>query len=704
MKCKNPRLSRGFCFVARTGFEPVTSRWPAMSPREVMPRQAGAVMAFGQETGRVLSDGRIVGRAEPFAKVFASSRLVKQAVGLTAWGILEDIALDATLDVEGRLVAETSARRIADNLGLNKETVTRHLGRLRDFGFVLHEEVRHHGSGRWETARYVLDPSACLERFTTTPRPRQNRSSDPCTEKPDTVNPVSGKAGHGATGHGESGHQQQDVVASLGEQQQQTAAALAELLALGIDDQTARSLVARHSPARIHDVAAAAPRRANRNQAGWAVRALEGGWALDTAPPPRPAAAPVPPPTPDIVVAADDAIDDAVAGPMAGLGPGSLRRAERRGTARGGRGLVRDAAGLRAHRARRARAADPLGSSRAGRQGRQRPAACPPRRPERRRETHARRRRRHPGRRVRRITGQRQTRGDTAAMASGNRPGSAPAAGPPRRGPRPQRRPGSGLTPHGTRAGRSVRVTVQPYQTPEFQNSAEFTIVVTFVVAGGARPGTAAQRAARIFERIANHAARLTDVVALSATAGHSSEGQMSWPQRVRFAAANVETRVSGGLGKLSSYVHPDRQQAKVALAAANTAARARRDADQRRRASAGCTTPTAPSSTGHEPASACTASPTITCCRSRAGILAGRLPAVSAASACLWLVAPAWHTATPSSSSSMTTLRRCWSSPPNEDGTTHSDRAPAKRTSSAERPYERHRQRRKPVDARRRP
>ena len=91
-----------------------------------------------------------------------------------------------------------------------------------------------------------------------------------------------------------------------------TAAALAELLALGIDDQTARSLVARHSPARIHDVAAAAPRRANRNQAGWAVRALEGGWALDTAPPPRPAAAPVPPPTPDIVVAADDAIDDAV--------------------------------------------------------------------------------------------------------------------------------------------------------------------------------------------------------------------------------------------------------------------------------------------------------------------------------------------------------------------------------------------------------
>ena len=210
-----------------------------MSPREVMPRQARDVMAFGQETGRVLSDGRIVGRAEPFAKVFASSRLVKQAVGLTAWGILEDIALDATLDVEGRLVAETSARRIADNLGLNKETVTRHLGRLREFGFVLHEEVRHHGSGRWETARYVLDPSACMERFTTTPGSRRNRSSGPCTEKPDTVKPVYGKAGHGATGHGESGHQQKMLLLPLENNNNRRAAVMAELLALGIDDQTA---------------------------------------------------------------------------------------------------------------------------------------------------------------------------------------------------------------------------------------------------------------------------------------------------------------------------------------------------------------------------------------------------------------------------------------------------------------------------------
>ena len=65
----------------------------------------------------MLSDGRIVGRAEPFAKVFPSSREVKRAVGATAWVIFEDIALDAAIDDHGRLVADTSVRQIAANLG-----------------------------------------------------------------------------------------------------------------------------------------------------------------------------------------------------------------------------------------------------------------------------------------------------------------------------------------------------------------------------------------------------------------------------------------------------------------------------------------------------------------------------------------------------------------------------------------------------------
>ncbi|MBA3621741.1 MAG: hypothetical protein H0W51_05405 [Euzebyales bacterium] len=50
------------------------------------PRQARDVMAFGQEIGRVLSDGRIVGRAEPFAKVFPSSRAVSGRLGCSRGG------------------------------------------------------------------------------------------------------------------------------------------------------------------------------------------------------------------------------------------------------------------------------------------------------------------------------------------------------------------------------------------------------------------------------------------------------------------------------------------------------------------------------------------------------------------------------------------------------------------------------------------
>jgi DNA-binding transcriptional ArsR family regulator len=131
--------------------------------------QARDVVTFGREVGRVLSDGRIVGCAEAFAKVFASSRHVKRAVGATAWVILEDITLEATIDDRARLVADRSVREIAANLGLNKTTVARHLARLRDRGFVLDEEARDHTSGRWDTSRYVLDPSACVEQFTHTP-------------------------------------------------------------------------------------------------------------------------------------------------------------------------------------------------------------------------------------------------------------------------------------------------------------------------------------------------------------------------------------------------------------------------------------------------------------------------------------------------------------------------------------------------------
>ncbi len=194
-------------------------------------------------------------------------------------------------------------RRIAANLGLNKDTVTRHLRALRDYGFVLQEEDRDTGSGRYGSCRYVLDPSACVERFTHTPFAGETRRSAPCPKNPDTVPaapPVTvseeaghGGAGHGCTGHGEAGHVCRDVdveVEVQEEHQQQrpgagraTATGPAEglqerLIALGVTAPVAADLLTRHPAERVTDVVVAAGAQALRKPAGWVVAALREGW------------------------------------------------------------------------------------------------------------------------------------------------------------------------------------------------------------------------------------------------------------------------------------------------------------------------------------------------------------------------------------------------------------------------------------------
>lgn len=266
-------------------------------------REARDAVAFGQEVGRVLSDGTIVGRAEPFAKVFPSSRAVKRRVGVTAWAILEDIALDARIDDHGRLVAETNVRRIADNLGVSKNTVAKHLGVLREHGFTIREEARE-GTGEWGGSRYVLDPSACLERFTHTPSRAEDEPSDsgsdedgadeendaaeppeagsgPCTSSWDTVDPAVSQS----TGHRDLGHKQEHAVG--GEEQQQIDLDRAEvrellgrLTSLGVDDDCAGRLVVEHPARQIEDALTVVGNRDADNPAGWLVAAIRRGWDL----------------------------------------------------------------------------------------------------------------------------------------------------------------------------------------------------------------------------------------------------------------------------------------------------------------------------------------------------------------------------------------------------------------------------------------
>lgn len=133
---------------------------------------------------------------------------------------------------------------------------------------------------------------------------------------------------------------------------------------------------------------------------------------------------------------------------------------------------------------------------------------------------------------------------------------------------------------------------VRPYETDEFRHAAEFTVTVTFVVAGGARRETAGRRARKLVERLANVAARAKGVVDVRAVAGASRKGEIAAPERVCFEAANTGRATNADPTKLDRYLDPDRHLALAALAQDHAAARARIEADRQRREAVGCANP----------------------------------------------------------------------------------------------------------------
>lgn len=77
-----------------------------------------------------------------------------------AWVILEEVALEAVVE-DGRLVARTSARQLADRLGVDPGTAGNALGALRRLGLLTLE--REHGpAGRFGLSVYVLGAIAGL--------------------------------------------------------------------------------------------------------------------------------------------------------------------------------------------------------------------------------------------------------------------------------------------------------------------------------------------------------------------------------------------------------------------------------------------------------------------------------------------------------------------------------------------------------------
>jgi hypothetical protein len=67
-----------------------------------------------------------------------ASRELRRSLRPIEWVVLEDVALDARRDDTGVLVASTSAREVAEHLGLTPGAVARALARLRSAGLVTH--------------------------------------------------------------------------------------------------------------------------------------------------------------------------------------------------------------------------------------------------------------------------------------------------------------------------------------------------------------------------------------------------------------------------------------------------------------------------------------------------------------------------------------------------------------------------------------
>ncbi len=128
-----------------------------------------------------------------------------------------------------------------------------------------------------------------------------------------------------------------------------------------------------------------------------------------------------------------------------------------------------------------------------------------------------------------------------------------------------------------------------PHERCEFTHAVTYAVTVTYTVAGGARHGTARRRAEQIAARVANAAARAKGVVEVTAQAGHSIDGQIISPRRVRFTAANSGHGTYGEAAPLDRYLDPDHELALRSLAQANAAYRAQQDADRRRRTAVGC-------------------------------------------------------------------------------------------------------------------
>jgi DNA-binding transcriptional MocR family regulator len=148
--------------------------------------------------------------------VLPDSSKGRRALGPVAWATLEALALSAEAN-DGTAIAYVSARSLAGELGVGKNTAAAALRRLATAGLVRLRPSRRAG-GRYAGAGYELDPVACrqfglvIENASTvaTASGSARTRPAPCPHNEDTAgqepsspippNPVSPFQGHGRPG------------------------------------------------------------------------------------------------------------------------------------------------------------------------------------------------------------------------------------------------------------------------------------------------------------------------------------------------------------------------------------------------------------------------------------------------------------------------------------------------------------------------
>lgn len=131
--------------------------------------------------------------------VSSASRPLRRSLKPIEWMVLEDLALDAT-DEGGRLVAATSARQIAEHLGITPGCAAKALSRLGSLSLVAHAR-RPGPEGRFGLSVYELTPPPGLE-VVGVPDALADRPSapPPCAASPCSAAPCAAGQ-HMAEGH-----------------------------------------------------------------------------------------------------------------------------------------------------------------------------------------------------------------------------------------------------------------------------------------------------------------------------------------------------------------------------------------------------------------------------------------------------------------------------------------------------------------------